>query len=637
MKRLKGNLLLEFSAVTLVIMVFVAIGISMLVTAKLYQHVWVLKAYDAALRPNAPKGTDPFSVPYIREDFRGVVWMTYGSVGVGFLVLYISLVSIVARSSRTIHRQQAALETANVELKAANEQLREAQERLVQERMAPILNSAGEGICGLDLQGNITFANPAAATLTGWRVEDLIGKPHHEVLHPTTADGKPYPRDRCPIYAALREGTVQQVDNEVFCKKDGTIFPVQYISTPIREGFKIVGAVVTFENITERKRAETALRESEMKFRSVTQSANDAIISSDENGRIILWNRGAETIFGYTEEEALGVPLPSLLAPRSRQVHKTAMIGKTTELEGLRKDGSEFPLELSLGTWTTEDGFFYTAIIRDIAERKRAEVQLKQASTELNALQLQLIQAEKMESVGTLAAGIAHEVKNPLSIVLMGVDYLREQLPTGDDAARSVLQDMENAIRRADSVIRGLLDFSAASALSLNVQDLSVVFQQSLLLVKHETDKSHVRVVKELAQNLPAVRLDKSKIEQVFVNLFINAVHAMPGGGTLTVRTYSTSLTDAGHHVGSRKADHFRIGDTVVIAEIDDTGTGIPPTQLSKVFDPFFTTKPTGKGTGLGLAVTSKIIALHGGTIDIKNREEGGVRVTIMFKAQERE
>ncbi|MBI3030218.1 MAG: PAS domain S-box protein [Candidatus Rokubacteria bacterium] len=636
MRKPKENLLLDFSLITLVIMIVVATAISALVTAKLNQHVWVLKAYDAAMRPEAPKGTDPFSVPEIRENFRGVLWMTYGAVGGGFVILYISLISVVARNSRTINQQRAALEAANADLRAAYEQLRETQERLVQERMAPILNSAGEGICGLDPQGNITFANPAAATLTGWDVEDLIGKPHHDVLHHTRADGTLYGGDECPIYAALREGAARQVDNEVFWKKDGTSFPVEYISTPMRKEGTIIGAVVTFEDITQRKQAEKALRESEMRFRSVAQSASDAIISADERGLIILWNRGAETIFGYAEKEALGTPLTRLLSERYRSAHKTAMVGKTVELEGLRKHGGEFPLELSLGTWMAEDQLFYTAIIRDITERKQAEMKLKETSAELQALQLQLIQAEKMESVGTLAAGIAHEVKNPLSIVLMGVNYLSDQLPPDDDITRSVLQDMDNAVRKADSVIRGLLDFSAAGALSLNAEDLNFVVQQSLLLVKHETDRSHLRVVKELTENLPAVKLDKGKIEQVLVNIFINAIHAMPGGGTLTVRTYAKRLMEVGHRVGSRKADHFRIGDTVLVTEVDDTGTGIPPDKLTKIFDPFFTTKPTGKGTGLGLAVTSKIVALHGGTIDIRNREEGGARVTIMFKAEGR-
>ncbi len=126
-------------------------------------------------------------------------------------------------------------------------------------------------------------------------------------------------------------------------------------------------------------------------------------------------------------------------------------------------------------------------------------------------------------------------------------------------------------------------------------------------------------------------------MEQVFVNIFLNAIQAMPEGGTLAVKTYTKQLTVVDRNLGSRKADHFRIGETVVMVEVEDTGTGIPGNQLSEVFDPFFTTKSTGKGTGLGLTVTKKIIDLHGGTIDIGNRKEGGVRVTIMFKAKRRE
>jgi signal transduction histidine kinase len=199
------------------------------------------------------------------------------------------------------------------------------------------------------------------------------------------------------------------------------------------------------------------------------------------------------------------------------------------------------------------------------------------------------------------------------------------------------LQDMDKAVKRADSVVRGLLDFSAPSELRLKTEELNSVVEQSLLLVRHELDKYHVNEVRELSEHLPSVRLDRNKIEQVLVNIFLNAIQAMPEGGTLAVKTYTKQLTVAGHNLGSRKADHFRIGETVVMAEVEDTGTGIPGNQLSEVFDPFFTTKSTGKGTGLGLTVTKKIIDLHGGLINIDNRKEGGVRVTIMFKAKRRE
>jgi len=295
---------------------------------------------------------------------------------------------------------------------------------------------------------------------------------------------------------------------------------------------------------------------------------------------------------------------------------------------------------------------------QDLAEHRRMEEQLKQANAELarrkklfktalsdlgksheqlKATQLQLIQAEKLESVGRLAAGVAHEVKNPLAIILQWLHYLSKHLATDNANIAMALQDMDKAVKRADSVVRGLLDFSAPSELRLNTEELNSVVEQSLLLVRHELDKYHVNEVRELSEHLLPVRLDRNKIEQVFVNIFLNAIQAMPEGGTLAVKTYTKQLTVVDRNLGSRKADQFRIGETVVMTEIEDTGTGIPGNQLSEVFDPFFTTKSTGKGTGLGLTVTKKIIDLHGGTITIGNRNEGGIRVTIMFKAKRRE
>jgi len=187
-----------------------------------------------------------------------------------------------------------------------------------------------------------------------------------------------------------------------------------------------------------------------------------------------------------------------------------------------------------------------------------------------------------------------------------------------------VLGKMDNAVKRADRVIKGLLDFSAPSAIDLTPADLNPVVEESLLLVNHELVKAHVTLVKELGESLPPFKLDRQKMEQVFVNLFINAVHAMPAGGTLTVKTYAERLTEFGSDVGRRKTDQFRIGETLVVAEVLDTGTGIPTEKLDRLFDPFFTTKPPGQGTGLGLSVARKILELHQGTIGISNRQEGG-------------
>ena len=164
---------------------------------------------------------------------------------------------------------------------------------------------------------------------------------------------------------------------------------------------------------------------------------------------------------------------------------------------------------------------------------------------------------------------------------------------------------------------------------------IDTVIEAALLLVKHEFAKANVTVRQSLASGLPPLLLDRQKMEQVFVNLFMNASHAMPQGGTLTVSTHAGQRA-VPHDVGARGMDRLTDAAAAVIIEVDDTGAGIPADQVSKIFDPFFTTKPTGQGTGLGLTVTKKIVEMHGGTLDIGNRPAGGVRATITLQAQGR-
>lgn len=258
---------------------------------------------------------------------------------------------------------------------------------------------------------------------------------------------------------------------------------------------------------------------------------------------------------------------------------------------------------------------------------------LAQTRDALQASQLQLLQMEKMESVGRLAAGIAHEVKNPLAIISTGIDCLNQTAARENPMIDRILASMARAVKRADSVIRGLLDFSAPAALAAEPCDLNCVIRQALLLLDHELMRCNVTLTADLLDNLPPVSIDANKVEQVFLNLFINAIQAMPAGGSLAVRTRSQQLAALGHSMGDLRAERFRAGEVVVVAEVDDAGSGIAADQLSKVFDPFFTTKPTGKGTGLGLSVARTIVELHGGMLQLANRPEGGVRAMLILKA----
>ena len=254
---------------------------------------------------------------------------------------------------------------------------------------------------------------------------------------------------------------------------------------------------------------------------------------------------------------------------------------------------------------------------------------LEESYAALKRAHQQLLQAAKMESVGRLAAGVAHEVKNPLAILLLGSEYLTKRGLNGDIEAAQVVRDMREAALHADEILRGLLQSSAPQDMVCTTESLNAVVEQTLAMVKPQL--FHLTVVKECADGLPLLSLDRRKIVQVFANLFLNAAQAMPTGGTLTVRTYLQRLTSVAHDDGARTMTHVHIGDTVVMAEVEDTGPGIPTDQLVKIFDPFFTTKPAGQGTGLGLTVAQKMMSVHGGLITIDNRAPHGVRATLTF------
>ncbi|MBN1585853.1 MAG: CHASE domain-containing protein [Candidatus Omnitrophica bacterium] len=271
--------------------------------------------------------------------------------------------------------------------------------------------------------------------------------------------------------------------------------------------------------------------------------------------------------------------------------------------------------------------------VRSLVRLEQLCEDLKQSHEQLKNSQMSLIQAEKLNSVGRLAAGVAHEVKNPLGILLQGIDYLlSKKLDAADPIVADVLQEMQSATRRADLIVKGLLDYSSPTKIVFSSADLNSVVRYSLLFVRYDLDKNQICVVEDLEEGLPPIVLDVQKIQQVFVNLLLNAIHAMGKGGTLTIRTCARQIADAGGLVGYRNDDRFLPGEKVVAVEIEDTGSGIAENRLSKVFDPFFTTKPPGEGTGLGLSVSQKIVELHGGMIQIGNRKEGGVRATMILK-----
>ena len=249
---------------------------------------------------------------------------------------------------------------------------------------------------------------------------------------------------------------------------------------------------------------------------------------------------------------------------------------------------------------------------------------------ELQDANVKLMQAEKMESIGRLAAGVAHEVKNPLAIIQMGADFLSQELPK-DETTGEVIKDIDDAVQRADTVIRGLLDFSRDKKLERTAGSINEVIESSLRLVGHEMRQRQIEVSTQLADDLPQLQLDTSKLQQVFINLFMNAAHAMKRDGLLQVMTQVKTLGDEAD-LSRDNENRFKQGETVLWVEVRDNGPGIIESDSSKIFDPFYTTKPVGEGTGLGLSVSRNIINLHQGSIDIRNQQAGGASVVMMFQ-----
>jgi PAS domain S-box-containing protein len=391
----------------------------------------------------------------------------------------------------------------------------------------------------------------------------------------------------------------------------------------------------------ERQQAGQALRASEERFRAITETASVAIISADRTGAIVSWNAGATAIFGYEASEVLGTSLTRLMPGRYRKGHTEAfaqwaatgrkrLMGTTIEWAGVRKDGCEFPLELSLSTWTTAQGTYVTGIIRDLTARKRLEEQTRQQ-------ELQLIQANKMTALGTLVSGVAHEINNPNQLVLMNARtvadawhdalgildaYQREHgpfvlagLPYEEmrETVPALVQDVHDGALRVERIITDLRDFArprareAAGSFMLN-EAVQRALRLLTPLIRRKTTRFHV----DLGADVPPLQGESQHVEQIVVNLVVNALEALPD----TSRAVTVST-------------RFHPAKSVAFLTVEDQGTGISPEHLAHLCDPFFTTKHESGRTGLGLAITSTLVRGHKGRLTFTSEPGRGTRALV--------
>ena len=273
--------------------------------------------------------------------------------------------------------------------------------------------------------------------------------------------------------------------------------------------------------------------------------------------------------------------------------------------------------------------------VRLYEQTSKRAVELKMAYDELKEMQDQLIQSEKLKAIGQLASGVAHEIRNPLGIIMQGVSYLEQIISPEAKEPHETLSIVKESAQRADRIVNSLLDFSRAAKLELHLEYIDSILESSLSLVK--TELKNIEVVKEIQEDLPKVLVDKNKLTQVFINLFINAIHAMPEAGKLTIRSFVKQLERTRNSTNERSDDSFEAGEKFVVVEIEDTGMGISEENLKRIFDPFFTTKGPGKGTGLGLSVSRNIIIMHKGLIEVKSQVKKGTRVIITLTIPKKE
>lgn len=500
-----------------------------------------------------------------------------------------------------------------------------------------------------DRQSRFVRINRALARHVG--LDDpqaAVGQTDHDVFAnghagPALADEQEIMRTGRPL--------VGKVEKEIL--RDGRESWVLTTKVPRRDTTgQIIGTFGISRDITELKLIEDELAAERNLLRSVIDALPDHIYVKDAAGRFVIGNTAVARFFGLdSPEEIVGKTdfdfFPHELAEQFRAEEERLLQGADplVNREAAVRDSAgqeHWVLTTKVALRANHSAVSgLVGINRDVTERKQALTQLQQlnadlaqsqtelvsayqdlrtANAELQAAQARLIQAAKMESIGRLAAGVAHEVKNPLAILLMGVEYLAEELHDkgGPDVAMTIAQ-MFDAVHRADTIVHGLLDYSAASQLQLVPGNLTYTLEQALLLVRHQLQQKKIVVIRHWAPQLPPLLLDQPRLEQVFINLFLNAAQALPVGGQLIV---------------SNRTETTPAGALQVIVHVEDNGPGLAPAVLAKIFDPFFTTKPTGQGTGLGLAVARSIVELHGGTLTLSNRPEGGARATVTFNPQ---
>ncbi|HEY5288263.1 MAG TPA: PAS domain S-box protein [Solirubrobacteraceae bacterium] len=496
-----------------------------------------------------------------------------------------------------------------------------------------LLDLVPDAIFARDPDRRITFWNLGAQTTYGYSPDEALGMAPGDLLRTE------YPISLEKIERIVYDIGAWEGDLVQHTKDDRRLLVESRWAAQYDEQGGLAGLLEVNRDITTRLKTQAALLE----------LAPDAIVGAGRDGLIVLVNAQVEALFGYARDELLGQSVEMLVPQRFRALHpahrreyfkdpRTRPMGAGLELFGERRDGSQFPAEISLSSIETDEGMLAIAAIRDVSERVVAnrERERLQGEAERERLQNQLHQAQRLESLGQLAGGIAHDFNNLLAVIINYAAFVATDLETppdseeGRQAMREDIEQVKLAAERAAHLTHQLLAFARREVVQPEVVDVNRVVGDIEQLLQR-TLGEHVALHSSLAEDLLAVLIDPGQLEQILVNLAVNARDAMPAGGVLRIDTANMDIDES--YVVTRP--ELSLGPHVLL-RVSDTGAGMSEETVHRAFDPFFTTKPAGQGTGLGLATVYGIVQQAGGHSQIYSEPGIGTTFTVLLPATDR-
>ncbi len=499
-----------------------------------------------------------------------------------------------------------------------------------------ILDSTGEAIYGVDMSGNCTFANPACIKVIGYKnADDLLGKNMHELIHHTHADGSLYPVEKCNIYQAHIQGIHTHADNEVFWRKDGTCFPVEYWSHPIIQDKTIIGSVITFTDISERIASKESIILNEARLNEAQRLAKVGSWELDLLTGELIWSNEIFNMFEIEQSKfkASYEAFLNVIHPDDRERVNTAY---TNSLESRQPYEIVHRLKMRDGNikYVRENCESYfddtnkpvrsVGTVQDITEiiiaeleltnhREKLEKMVEERTQKLHDAQEELVRKERLATLGQLTATVSHELRNPLGAMRPSLYVIEKKSNKDDERMQNAIRRVDRNIDRCDHIIDELLDFTRITELNLKNTNID---QWLDLVIDEQIITEGIHVEKDLGLKGLELNIDHSLLRRAIINVIENACHAMMDNNQKLVTHKNSHLTIK--TITNNK--HVEI-------IISDTGTGIPEEILSKMFEPLFSTK--GFGIGLGMPTVKQIVEQHSGGVTVKSEEGKGTSVTL--------